>query len=211
MEAAFNDNDFFIDYVFNSFDDEDEHEIEIELELAITRRLGIVLEAAYEFENEGGTTEEGFADIAVATRFVLLEFDKFITTANLEFGIPTGEDDFSSDEFVIEPGLLNWFDLGNGFTLNTSIGLEIGTRSGDLGFGFEAALIKDLAGPLALSLESRNEVGLRGDESGELFSEATIGAIYRFNGSTSFRAGWNFPVSGDGFRGGALASFNYSF
>lgn len=211
VEAAFNDGDFFVDYVFNSFDDEDEHEIEIELELALTRRLGVVFEAAYEFENEGGSTEEGFADIAVAARFVLVETKNFITTANLELELPTGENDFSSNELVVEPGLLTWIDLGNGFTLNTAIGLEIGTESDELEFNFDAALVKDFGGPIALSLEFRNEVGLRDEERGDITSEATLGGIYRLNDSTSLRGGWSFPVSSSEFNGGAIASFNYSF
>lgn len=211
VEAAFNDNDFFFDYVFSSFDDEDEHEIEIEIEIALTRRLGIVFETAFEFENEEGSTNEGFADFAVAARFVLVEFNNFISTANLEFEIPTGDSDFSSNELVLSPGLLTWFDLGNGFTLNTAIGLEIGTQSEEFEFSFEGALIKDFGGPVALTLESRNTVGLRDEERGEVTSEATLGGIYRFSNSTAIRLGWSFPISSDEFNGGAIASFNYSF
>ena len=211
VEAAFNDGDFFIDYVFNSFDDEEEHEIELELEFALTRRLGIVIEAAYEFENEDGGSIDGFSDLGVAARFVLVEFNDFITTANLGFQIPTGDNDFSANELVIEPSLLSWFDLGNGFTLNTSLGLEIGSETGDFSFSFDGALIKDFGGALALSLESRNEVGLRHENSGEVESEATLGAIYRFSNSSSFRAGWSFPVSSSDFNSGAITSFNISF
>ncbi len=212
VEAAFNDGDFFLDYAFNSFDDEEEHEIEIEFEFALTRRLGLVLEAAYEFEKEDGSTTDGFADIEIAGRFVLIEFDKFITTANLGFQLPTGDDDFTADELVIEPSLLSWFDLGNGLTLNTSLGLEIGAETGDSSFAFDAALIKDLNGTFAFSIESRNEVGLRRDERGDLESEATLGLIYRFSNSKSIRAGWNFPVSSNNeLNSGAVTSFNYSF
>lgn len=211
VEAAFNDGDFFLDYVFSSFDDEDEHEIEIELEFALTRRLGIILETAYEFENEDGSTDQGFADLAVATRFVLAEFENVITTANIEFQIPTGEEAFSSDELILEPTLLTWFDLGHGFTLNTAIGLEIGTRSNDLEFLFETALLKQLGNGLALTVETRSEVGLRDEERGDISSEGTLGAIYRFNKSTSIRGGWNFPITNSDFNGGAIASFNISF
>ena len=211
IEAAFNDSDFFLDYAFNSFDDEDEHEIEIELELALTRRFGLIFETAYEFEVEDGSTEEGFGDLTIATRFVLAEFKHIISTANIEFGIPTGDDDFSADELVLEPSLLTWFDLGNDLTLNTALGLEIGTESNELSFIFDAAIVKGFSGPLALTLEFRNEVGLRDEEEGEITSEATLGAIYRFNKHTSVRAGWSFPISNDEFNGGAIASYNISF
>jgi len=151
VEAAFNDNDFFLDYAFNSFDDEDEHEIEIELELALTRRIGLVLETAYEFENEDGSTNEGFADLGIAARFVLAEYKNFIATANLEFSLPTGDDDFSENQITIEPGLLFWFNLGNGFTLNTAVGIEHETESEENEFFFNAALVKHVYGPLSLS------------------------------------------------------------
>ena len=147
----------------------------------------------------------------MAARFVLVEFNNFITTANLEFEIPTGDNDFSSDELVIEPGLLTWIDLGNGFTLNTAIGGEIGTRSEEFGVFLDAALIKDLGGPIALTFESRNEISLSGDERGEIESEATLGAIYRFSNSTSIRAGWSFPITNSDFNSGAILSYNYSF
>lgn len=212
VEAAFNDGDFFLDYAFSSFDDEEEHEIEIEFEFAFTRRLGVVIEAAYEFEKEDGRTTDGFGDIEIAGRFVLVEFENFITTANLGLGLPTGDSDFSADELVIEPGLLSWFDLGEGVTLNTSLGLEIGAETGDASFAFDAALIKDLNGTFAVSLESRNEVGLRRDERGDLESEATLGLIYRFSNAKSVRAGWSFPVSSNNeLNSGVVTSFNYSF
>lgn len=211
LEAAFNEGDLFVDYIFNSFDDVDEHEIKIELEVALTRRLGIILETAYQFENEDDSTQEGFTDFGFALRSLLIEFDSFLATASLGFEIPTGSNAFTSDELVIEPSLLNWFDLGHGFSLNTSVGFGIGTESQESDFFFDAALIKDVPGPFAISLELRNEVGLRDEERGEVSSEGTLGAIFRLNGSTAVRGGWNFPISNDEFRGGAIASFNFSF
>lgn len=211
IEAAFNDNDFFIDYAYNSFDDEDEHEIEVELEYALTRRLGIVIESAYEFENEDGSTEEGFADLSIASRFVLVENKNFIATASVEFGIPIGDDDFTADEFVVEPSLLTWFDLGNGFTLNTAVGAEFETESNETELFIDAALVKDLGGAFAVSFESRNTIELRGEERGDITSEATLGLIYQLNGSTSLRGGWSFPIDNDGFNSGGVLSVNYSF
>ena len=211
VEAAFNDNDFFLDYAFNSFDDEDEHEIEVELELALSRRFGLVLETAYEFENEDGSTNEGFADFGVAARIVLVEYQNFIATANLGFGIPIGDDDFTEDQFTLEPGLLFWFNLGNGFSLNTAIGAEYGTESEETELSFDAALVKQVYGPLALTFESRNTVGVNGDERGDITSEATLGAVYQFSDYTAIRAGWSFPIDNSEFNGGAILSLNYAF
>jgi len=210
-EAAFNDNDFFIDYAFSNFRDEDEHEIEIELEYALTRRLGVVIETALAFETEGGSTENGIEDLEIAGRVVLAEYERSITTFSLGFGIPTGENDFSSDELILEPSLLSWFDFGYGITFNTKIGLEIGTRSDSLEFIYEGAVIKDFGGPLALSLESQSIVNLRDDEEEDFISNLTIGGIFRLNNSNSIRAAYTFPLSDDDFNSGAILSYNYSF
>lgn len=211
VEAAFNDTDLFVDYVFNSFDDEDEHQIELELELALTRRLGVIFETAYEFEREDGSTERGFADIAATVRFVLIEFENVVSTASLKFGLPTGDNDFSANELVIEPGLVTWINLGNGFSLNTFVGLEIGTESGEQEFAFDGALVRSFGGALALTLESRNEFALSGEERGDITSEATLGAIYRLNKHTSLRSGWSFPVSNSDLNAGAIVGLEFSF
>ena len=212
-EAAFNDNDFFIDYAFNKFSDEDEHEIELELEYALTRRLGLVIETAFEFENEGGSTNEGFADLEIAARAVLAEYEKAIVTFNVGFGIPTGNNDFSSDELEISPSFLTWYDFGYGITFHSLIGLEIGTRSNSLEFVYESATIKDFGGGFALSLESQTIVDLRDDDEDEddVESNLSVGGIYRFNNSNSIRAAYTFPLTDDEFDGGAVLSYNYSF
>ena len=211
IEAAFNDNDLFIDYAFNSFDDEEEHEIEIEFEFALTRRLGLVVGLPYVFETEDGVTENGFGDLELAGRFVLAEYENFVLTAGLGFGIPIGEDDFSADQLTLEPSLLAWFYLGNGFSLNTALGAEFETRSNESEIFLDAALIKHLGGPLSVSVESRNAVTLRGDERGDITSEATLGVIYQFNSVVAVRGGWSFPIQNDEFNSGAVFSLNYTF
>ena len=211
IEAAFNDSDLFVSYAFNSFDDADEHEIEIELELAITRRFGVVLETGYAFETEGGSTENGFGDLEIAGRFVLAEYKNFILTAGLGLGIPTGEGEFSEDQLTVEPSLLAWTNLGNGFSLNTVIGAEFKTRSNESEIFLNAAIVKDLGGAFAATLESRNAVALRGDERGDIESEATVGLVYQATSNVAIRGGWSFPVENDEFSNGAVLSLNYSF
>ena len=91
------------------------------------------------------------------------------------------------------------------------IGAEFKTRSNESEIFLNAAIVKDLGGAFAATLESRNAVALRGDERGDIESEATVGLVYQATSNVAIRGGWSFPVENDEFSNGAVLSLNYSF
>src|SRR5688572_15692184 len=68
LEPAFLDRDLFVDYVATkSIDDEKERELAAELEYAITRRIGLIVEAPLVYlDPKEGDTEQGLGDVALA-------------------------------------------------------------------------------------------------------------------------------------------------
>ena len=92
LEPAFLDRDLFLDYRVTRGPDENEAEFEAELEWALTRRVGVVVEAPIlRLDPIGEETESGLGDIALAPRALLVESDTFLLSGNLEFSIPTGD------------------------------------------------------------------------------------------------------------------------
>ena len=120
IEPAFSGRDLFIDHTFIDGDGFTEHETEIELEWAFTKRLGMIVEVPYAWEDEEGvSTKSGFGDLAIVPRALLIESDRFLLTAQAEIALPTGSRNFGGDT-AIAPGIAMWNDLGNHFTLNSS-------------------------------------------------------------------------------------------
>lgn len=105
-EPAFMDRDFFLDFALVNGKEGMEYEVEAEIEYALTRRIGIVIEAPYSyFDPDEGARENGLGDLAIAPRFLLLDYDRFLLSANIEFSFPTGDADrgFGAGETNLAP------------------------------------------------------------------------------------------------------------
>ena len=225
IEPAFTGRDLFLDYRYREGDGFTENEIEVELEWAFTKRLGVILEAPYIFEDEDGEgSASGFGDLAIVPRILLFEGERFLFTAQVEVVVPSGSDAFGG-ETAIAPGFSAWNDLGNWFTLNTQMGVEhvfdeditefffgFGlVKSFDLGGGSHA--VGDDAGHdhtghdheghdhrtakdlLNLHLEVTGSVGLDGEDEGILSAEGLAGVSYGISDGADIRVAYEFPLS----------------
>ncbi len=202
LETAFTGRKLFLDYGYSTGTEEREIEYEIELELALTRRLGILLELPFlNLEESGESSEEGFGNIGVAGRALLLEHENFLLSFNLEFGLPTGEGEVSDNEYSVEPSLLAWINLGNNWSLQTALGYEYAFQSDESELFFDAALIYNIGtaftpqDSLSATFEISNEIGLSNDESGDTTTSGVAGLIYNWNENFTFRGGYTFPLS----------------
>ena len=224
VEPAFTGRDLFGDYRFRRGDELTEHELELELEWAFTRRLGIIVEIPYVFEDEaGGTTVDGFGDLAFVPRAILLEKERFILTSQIEIVAPTGTNGLGG-ETAIAPGFASWFDLGDWWTLNTQVAVEhiFDEDVTDLLFGF--GLIKTFgrgdhtsndnhghgsaAGVFNLHFEVTGSVGLSGEDEGTVNAEGLLGLSYGVSPNMDVRIGFEFPLSSpNDFDGGLVTGF----
>ena len=212
IEPAFTGRDLFLDYGYATGDGFEEHEIEMELEWAFTRRLGVIVEAPYIFENEDGEDwADGWGDLAIVPRILLLDKEKFSMTAQLEVVTPTGTNGFGG-ETALGAGLASWFDLGNWWTLNSFVAYEhvFDEDVDELLFGF--GLIKSLGRPSSsqgghdhshptteglfhMHAEVTGSVGLSGEDEGAMTAEGLLGFSYGLNHSMDFRIGYRFPIT----------------
>lgn len=144
FEPAFLGRELFVDYLFAELEEGDEHEIEMELEWALTRRIGVVLEQGYVFENpDDGADADGWGDFAVVPRFVLADCRNWVLSANLEVSVPTGSDEIGAgEEWHLAPFLNAWCDLGNWWSLTGQAGLEFALDSDESEFFFAVGLAK---------------------------------------------------------------------
>lgn len=217
IEPAFTGRDLFIDHTFIDGDGFTEHETELELEWAFTKRLGVIVEVPYIWEDEEGVgSSSGFGDLAIVPRALLIERERFLLTAQIETVLPTGSSAFGG-ETAIAPGISIWNDLGNWFTLNSNIAVEHGfdTDETELVFGF--GLVKSFgetpsihtghahdhgdhnhpsaAGLLHLHLEFTGSTPLNGDDKGDFETEGLIGVSYGITPEMDVRLGYLFPIS----------------
>jgi hypothetical protein len=160
VEPATLHKDLFLDYrIGNNVDGStDELELEAELEWALTKRLGLIIEAPYLGLNPvTDPNTSGFGDIAVAGRALLVDGDTFFLSANLEVEIPTGDDDrgLGRGESALAPSVTTWHDLGNWTALHTQIGTEFGLESGDTEFIYGLALTHSFQGPVLFNKHHR--------------------------------------------------------
>ena len=215
IEPAFTGRDLFLDHTYRKGDDITEHETELELEWAFTRRLGIIVELPYIWEDEEGVgSTSGFGDLAIVPRAILIESPRFLLTAQVETVLPTGSSTFGG-ETAIAPGFSFWNDLGNWFTLNSNISVEHGfdEDSTELLFGF--GLVKSFgakpkddthhhhdgdhhnnaAGLLHLHLEITGSTPLNGEDKGDFSTEGLVGISYGILPEMDIRLGYQFPIS----------------
>lgn len=229
IEPAFSGRDLFIDHTFIDGDGFTEHETEIELEWAFTKRLGMIVELPYVWEDEEGeATGSGFGDLAIVPRALLIESERFLLTAQMEVVLPTGSSRFGG-ETAIAPGIAMWNDLGNWWTLNSGIAIEHGFDADETELVYGVGLVKSFgehaanhadhsghnhatAGLLHLHLEVTGSTPLNGDDEGDINLEGLLGVSYGLAAGFDIRAGYLFPLTtprdfDKGFTGGLIFHF----
>lgn len=229
IEPAFTGRDLFIDHTYRVGNGVAEHESEIELEWAFTKRLGMIVELPYVWEDEEGeATGSGFGDLAIVPRALLIESERFLLTAQMEVVLPTGSSRFGG-ETAIAPGIAMWNDLSNWWTLNSGIAIEHGFDADETELVYGIGLIKSFgehaadhadhsahnhatAGLLHLHLEVTGATPLNGDDEGDINLEGLLGISYGLAAGFDIRAGYLFPLTtpGDfdkGFTGGLIFHF----
>lgn len=227
IEPAFTGRDLFLDYRHRSGDGFTENEIELELEWAFTRRLGVIFEVPYIFEDEDGEeTKDGFGDLAIVPRAILLEKERFTLTSQIEIVAPTGTNGFGG-ETTIAPGFASWFDLGDWWTLNAQLGVEHIFDEDETELLFGVGLVKSLgsedkpsdthghptaAGLFHLHLEVTGSVPLKGEEEGAVHAEGLVGLSYGVSPQMDLRVGYEFPLTSPReFDGGVVAGVVWHF
>jgi hypothetical protein len=219
VEPAFLDRDLFFDYRVARGDEEDEAELEVELEWALTRRIGLVVEAPIvQVNSEEGDTETGLGDVAIAPRVMLVDTDRFLLSANLEMSFPSGSESrgLGTGEAGLAPSLSMWLDFGHWVTASAQVGTEHGLESGDAELFYNGALTYSFLTPglyrdrthaeldhnhfppgLAnLIVELTGRTGLSGENDGRTTAEVLFGASYNFTESWEVRGGYQIPVGG---------------
>ena len=214
VEPAFTGRDLFLDYSWREGNGVTEHETEVELEWAFTKRLGIIVEVPYIYEDEENVgSAKGFGDLAIVPRALLIDSDCFMLTAQIEAGLPTGSSAFGG-ETSIAPGIAMWNDLGNWFTLNSNISIAHGFDSDETELEFGFGLVKSFGerpsdhhnhadhehhhnagGLINLHLEFTGSTPVNGDDSGDFATEGLIGISYGILPNMDIRAGYIFPIS----------------
>jgi hypothetical protein len=232
IEPAFTGRDLFLDHSYREGNGFSEHETEIELEWAFTKRLGVIMEIPYIWEDEEGVgTSSGFGDLAIVPRALLIDSECFLLTAQMEVVLPTGSSNFGG-ETAIAPGVTMWNDLGNLWTLNSIVAVEhvFDEDSTELLFGL--GLVKSFgkkseshasqghhghhlhstAGMLNLHLEATGSTPLNGEDEGQINIEGLIGISYSLAAGFDIRAGYMFPITSPkefdkGFTAGVIFHF----
>ncbi len=233
VEPAFTGRDLFLDHSYRKGNGVSEHETELELEWAFTKRLGMILEIPYIWEDEEGVgSASGFGDLAIVPRALLISSDRFLLTAQAEIGLPTGSSAFGG-ETSIAPGIAMWHDLGNWFTLNTNIAIGHGFDSDETELEFGFGLVKSFgekteayhdqrghdghhhhssAGLIHLHLEVTGSTPLNGADKGDINLEGLFGVSYGLTPSMDIRFAYLFPVTNPrdfnkGYTGGLIVHF----
>ena len=213
IEPAFTGRDLFLNYSWREGNGVTEHETEIELEWAFTKRLGIIVEVPYIYEDEENVgSAKGFGNLAIVPRALLIDSDRFMLTAQIEAGLPTGSSTFGG-QTSIAPGIAIWNDLGNWFTLNSNISIVHGFDSDETELEFGFGLVKSFGetpeathdhhshhhhptavGIINLHLECTGSTPLNGSDSGDFETEGLIGISYGLLPDLDIRAGYIFPI-----------------
>ncbi|MES2983018.1 MAG: hypothetical protein V4727_11950 [Verrucomicrobiota bacterium] len=217
IEPAFTGRDLFIDHTFLNGQGFTEHESEIELEWAFTKRLGVIVEIPYIYEDiEGVGSAKGFGDIAIVPRVLLIERERFLLTAQVETVLPTGGSNFGGDT-AIAPGIAMWNDLGNNFTLNSIVSIEHGFDADETELVYGVGLVKSFggehndhtrdmchehahessstAGMLHLHFEVTGHTPINGPDDGDVNLEGLFGISYGVIENLDIRAGYLFPLT----------------
>lgn len=219
-EPAFLGRDLIINYGWAEHEAGSEQEVELELEWALTRRLGFVIEQGYHFENPSGAKNtNGLGDLAFVPRFLIVESDRFLASANLEIAAPTGSSAIEAgEEWHLAPFLTTWTDLGGWWTMTTATGFEFALDSNETEFFASIGLTKSFrihdphlfcsqtegahghnlpTGVLSLIAELSVSGVIDGDpkEENVFAAEALLGLNYAYNDLLDIRAGYLFPLN----------------
>lgn len=211
IEPAFTGRDLFIDHTYINGDGFTEHESEIELEWAFTKRLGVIVELPYIYEDEEGVgSAKGFGDLAIVPRALLIESERFLLTAQVETVLPTGSSSFGGDT-AIAPGIAMWNDLGNNFTLNSIVSVEHGFDADETELVYGVGLVKSFGethvghdhahshgsttGMLHLHFEVTGSTPISGSDEGDVNLEGLFGISYGVAQNLDVRAGYIFPIT----------------
>ncbi len=213
VEPAFTGRDLFLDHTYIEGDGFNEHESELELEWAFTKRLGVIVEVPYIWEDEEGVgSASGFGDLAIVPRALIHESECFLLTAQIEAVLPTGSSAFGG-ETSAAPGIAMWNNLGNWFTLNSLLAVEHGFDADETEFVFGVGLVKSFgamsgeihghaghhdhtaAGIINLHLELTGSTPINGENSGDFGTEGLIGISYGLLPEIDIRAAYLFPIS----------------
>jgi hypothetical protein len=235
IEPAFLCRDVIANAAFVNGPEGKEYEVEGEIEFALTRRIGLVVEGGYAWLDQNDESgENGIGDIAVAPRFLLLDYDRFLLSLNTEFSFPTGDDErgLGSGETIFAPSVSTWLDLGSNITLQNNVGIEHGLSSSDDVFIWAGALSFSIytdgtpqmsnasgavrahfpRGMLSLIAEIGGEVGLNGEERGAGSAEWIFGVSYSITPKLQLRASLGFPAwNPREFDNAATVGFLYHF
>jgi hypothetical protein len=227
IEPASTGRDLFFDHSYREGNGVAEHESEVELEWAFTNRLGVILEVPYTWEDEeGGSTASGFGDLAIVPRVLLIERERFLLTAQLEIALPTGSSRFGG-ETAIAPGVVLWNDLGNWWTLNSSVAIEHGFDADSSELLFGIGLVKSFGercedhgddhqhatgGRFNIHLEATGSTPLTGADEGDFNLEGLLGISYGPIADFDIRVGYLFPITSPkdfdhGFTAGVILHF----
>lgn len=161
VEPAYLHRGLRVDYLIgaNVGGDTDEQELGFELEWALTKRLGICIEAPLIGLNpvaEHNVT--GFGDTAVAGRVLLVDRHRFLLSANVELETPTGDAErgLGRGEAAFSPTVLCWMDLGHGTVFQGQLGPETGLDSGETELLYRFALTRTWQGPVEFPCRCRS-------------------------------------------------------
>ncbi len=206
-EPAFLGRDVLFDASFVTGDEGTEVELEAELEYALTRRIGVVVEAPFAFiDPRDGEAERGAGDVGLGPRFLLLDFDRFLLSANVGVSLPTGDSGrgLGAGEVTLAHSLSAWWDLGANVSVQGNAGVEHGLRSGTNTFVWGGAVAYSIVpsgaeehghvpeGLLSLIAEIRAEHPLDGDGSGT--GHWVLGGSWSATSRLDVRAGVMLPA-----------------
>jgi len=161
VEPAYLHRGLRVDYLIdtNVGGDIDEQELGFELEWALTKRLGLCIEAPLIGLNpvaEQNVT--GFGDMAVAGRVLLVDRHCFLLSANVELETPTGDAErgLGRGEAAFSPTVLCWMDLGHWTVFQGQLGPETGLDSGETELLYRFALTRTWQGPVKFPCRCRS-------------------------------------------------------
>jgi hypothetical protein len=212
LEPAFLGRELLTDFRMVNGVDEDEMELEAEIEWALTRRMGLVLEAPMEsIKPADESRETGLGDLGLGVRAVLLDLPRLTFAASLGASIPTGDEDrgLGSGEIELSPSLAAWIDLGGWVALNLQAGTSHGLKSDDAeffwrgGLSWSFMLYGDDAphthghfspGMFSLLGEIDGRTGLSGEDNDTSTAQALLGASLSLTSKVDVRGGYILPL-----------------